>query len=63
MRKVNLMAAVIVACGGLVLHAPSASAIYQPPPEKLFQYCCKSPEAYCCSRNGCEINATSCTRF
>lgn len=63
MRKINLLAAAITVCGAGMLFAMPASASIPLPDLTWFKYCCKNADAYCCSRNGCEISSSGCTRL
>lgn len=63
MRKIDLLAAVIAACGAGAMLSTPASAMYIVPDTKIFQYCCKSADAVCCSFRGCEISSSGCTRL
>jgi hypothetical protein len=63
MRKIDMVAAAIAVCGAGILHSTPASATYYVPDGKIFQYCCRSADAVCCSFRGCEISSSGCTRL
>jgi hypothetical protein len=63
MRKINLMAAAVILGGATASFATPASAYFWVPDGKLFWYCCKSPDAVCCSSGGCQVDATGCTKL
>jgi hypothetical protein len=61
MRKIDLLALVVVLGGTTQLAAPAGATYLASPYEDLFKYCCQEKETQkCCFRSGCEVTPSGC---
>jgi hypothetical protein len=66
MRKIDLVAACVAFVGAASVLGPQRASATDFSPElkeAVWGYCCTAARMKCCSRGGCEIDASGCVRL